>query len=220
MPEPLPLEIENLSYGFKDPLFENVNLTIRHGEFMTVLIEQSVGKSAFIDCLFGNLKPMSGKIRFWGVENRGFNRELIRHRVGWLISKKESYAPWLRIREDMMATSRIYQSWNQNLFMDMVTRLNLNLDQRMSDLTPGVASKVRFIKALAFEPELLVLDEFMAPLNYEERGAVAEILGQQYGNGDLSVLYVCRSLQEAALLSDRVSILGRHGLTSEIRATL
>lgn len=216
----LPLTIENLSYGFKEPLFEKASLAIQTGQFMTLLVEDAAGKAALIDCLYGNLKPTSGRVRFWGLENRGFNREMIQQRAGWVISKKESYAPWIRVREDMIATSGLYRNWNQKLFKALVEKLNLNLDKRMNDLSPSDVAKIRLIKALTFEPELLVLDEIAANLPAETKDALTETVLERYAAGDLAIVYICQSPLEALRFENRVAILDRHGVTSIAEASL
>lgn len=220
MNESLPLEIENLSYGLRNPVFSNANLSVRLGQFITLLVPDGSGKSTLIDCLYGNLKPTSGNIHFWGRDNRGFNREMIQQRVGWMITKKESYAPWVRVREDMLATSRLFRTWNPKLFQKLVERLDVNLDRRMSDLSLSDTTKVKFIKALSFEPELLVLDEMPASLTAETKDLISELLIEQFAIGEMAVIYICHSPTEAVRFNDHYAVLQRNGLVPQYRAPL
>lgn len=209
----LPLEIENLTYGLRDPLFENVSLTVRPGEFMTVLVDGAAGKSALFDCLLGNLKPTSGRVRFWGQENRGYSREMIQNRVGWIVKRKESYAPWVTVREDMVGASRLYRNWNPRVLQKLAAQMQVDLDRRMSALSVNEAMKVKVIKALAFEPELIVLDEMDASLVLETRRVVTEAVLERFVRGDAAVLYVCQTEEEALRFSNRVPGASLHAMS-------
>jgi ABC-type multidrug transport system ATPase subunit len=216
----MPLKVENLTYGFRDPLFQNVNFWVAPGEFVTVIAEEAAGKSALIDCLVGNLKPTGGKIEFWGCDNRGFYREQIQQKVGWVISKKESYAPWIRVREYLLATKNLFKIWNEELAQGLMVKLQLDLDKRMSDLTPTDASKIRLIKALAFEPKLLILDEISAGLPKDLRQSFLEIVLDESVTGNKAVLNICHASKDTIEISDRVLTLDRRGLTTTNEASL
>ncbi len=210
----LPLEIENLSYGSREPVFENASFSVSPGEFVTVLVQQTASQSAFLDCLSGNLKPTTGKILFWGRDNRGLHRESINQRVGWIVSKKESYAPWIRLGEYLQASSRLQKTWNQKWSQQLVQTLGLDLNRRMSDLTEVQLSQMRLVRALSFEPGLLVMGEFSPTIPAETKQSLMESILGQFGLGEMAVLYVGQSAQESLAHSDRVIKIGRRNWTT------
>jgi ABC-type multidrug transport system ATPase subunit len=209
MNQSMPLKVENLSYGFRDPLFQNVSLTVAKGEFVTVVVSDPAMKTTLIDCLVGNLKPAGGRIDFWGFESRGFNRERIQQKVGWVLTKKESHAPWIRVGEYLLATKNLYKIWNENRESLLVTQLGLDLTKRMSDITTSDAQKIRLIKALAFEPKLLILDDITFGLSPELKATLLKTLLDESLTGALAILNITANGRDTAELSDKVIVLNR-----------
>lgn len=220
MSGPIPLEVENLSYGFREPVFRNANFQIASGEFVTIIVEPGPAKAAFIDCLYGNLKPNTGKVQFWGRENRGFQRETIQQKVGWVISKKEAHAPWIRVREYMLASSGLSKTWNRSVFQHLVKKLGLDLERRMSDLTSDEALKVRLIRALSPEPKLLLLDDITFGLSPELKTTVMDAIFERFEASDLAVVNICHSSKETAPYSDRVIVIAGQGRAPMVESSL
>ena len=213
MTRTLPLKIEDLSFGYgQKPLFQNVNLELNPGEFVTVMGENGAGKSTLIDCLMGSLAPRGGQIRFWGQSNEGPARKDIQNRVGWVLAQNETHAPWLKIKDIIEAVRPFYTNWNEELFVELAGQFKIDLNLRFGTLSSGEASKFRLLKAIAFEPKLLVLDELTANLSPESKVKMTQILLDRFSTGQMSVLYICHSVDEALRLSDRVFNLTSNGL--------
>ena len=215
MTKSVALNIENLTVGYKEPLFANLNLTLQKGQFITIMGENGSGKSTLIDCLLGNLAPHRGSIQFWGRENHRADRGWIQQRVGWVISQQEAFAPWLKVSDVISATRGLYATWNDRLLAQLAERFRLDLNKRMGHLSSGEGSKVRLIKAMAFEPQLLILDELTANLSPDSKSAIVEALIDRFASGEMAVLYICHSHEEAFRLSDQVLTLTRAGLISQ-----
>ncbi|MEK7357106.1 MAG: ATP-binding cassette domain-containing protein [Bdellovibrionota bacterium] len=208
-----PLEIENLSFAYRNKrLFRDVSLTVKSGEFVTIMGENGAGKTTLIDLLVGHLSPSKGKIAFWGEKNSGAARDRIQQKVGWVFAHKEDHAPWLKLDDIASAISPLYPNWNDDLFRRLSADFKLDLKARISHLSSGEASKFRLLKAVSFEPELLVLDELTANLSPGSKDAITSLLLDRFSTGAMSVLYVCHSTDEALRLSDRVLTLSKDGL--------
>ena len=66
----LPLYVKNLSITHgRHKIFENVDLTLKAKEFVTIMGENGSGKTTLINSLLGQKQPRSGSIKFWNVEN-------------------------------------------------------------------------------------------------------------------------------------------------------
>ncbi|RYZ67835.1 MAG: ATP-binding cassette domain-containing protein [Proteobacteria bacterium] len=201
----LPLEIENLGYGFRDrtpaAVFSDESFSVGGDEFVSLIVKEPGAKTAFLNCVLGNYKPSFGRVHFWGFENRGYQRDQIQQRVGWMISKKEAHAPWIRLDEYLRALSRLYRTWNVGHCQNLVRILGLDFNRRMSDLSPDEAAKVSLVKALSFEPELLVMDEVAANVSIETLAAVREVLARDFRRGKMSVLLISQSEEAARFMS-------------------
>jgi ABC-type cobalamin/Fe3+-siderophores transport system ATPase subunit len=91
-----PLQIKSLSWGFKKPLSQGIDLTVNENEFVTIMGENGCGKTTLIDCLMGLHNPQTGEIAFWGNEYKGSKIGKINQKVGWVISQKVSPSPECR----------------------------------------------------------------------------------------------------------------------------
>ncbi|MES2964014.1 MAG: hypothetical protein V4760_08990, partial [Bdellovibrionota bacterium] len=110
------------------------------------------------------------------------------------------------------ATRELYSKWNHELFSKLASEFNLDLKSRIGTLSSGEASKFRLLKAVSFEPKLLILDELTANLSPQSKEAITRLLLDRFSSGEMSVLYVCHSTDEALRLSDRVLTLTKNGL--------
>jgi ABC-type multidrug transport system ATPase subunit len=205
MRESLPLDIENLGYGFRDrtpaAVFSDESFSVGRGEFVSLIVQAPQAKTAFLNCVLGNYKPTFGRIHFWGFENRGYQRDQIQQRVGWMISKKEAHAPWIRLDEYLRALSRLYRTWNVGHSQNLVRLLGLDFNRRMSDLSPDEAAKVALVKALSFEPELLMMDEVAPIVSLETLVLIRDVLARDFRRGKMSVLFISPSEEAAQFMS-------------------
>jgi ABC-2 type transport system ATP-binding protein len=212
MAESLPLEIRNLSVKFNKPLFEGVNLVVHRKQFITLMGENGSGKTTLLDCIMGCLKPQSGEILFWGRKHQGADRRVINSKVGWVVSQKENYPPLMTVEKLLSEVAKIYPSWNKQLCDKLLESFQLDRTKKLMSLSMGENSKVRLIKAISFEPQLLVLDELTANLSPDSKKSMIDTLIDLFASLELSVLYVCHSKEEAVHLSDEIYILRPDGL--------
>lgn len=209
--EPL-LEIRNLAAGYATPIFQDVDLTIEARQFVTIMGENGSGKTTLLDCLMGFKTPTWGEALFWGEKNEAAARKPIQERVGWVVSQPEAFPPWLRVKDIIGSISPLYPSWDDELYRRLAVRLQLDTNKRIGHLSMGEGSKFRLIKAIAFQPELLILDELTANLSPDSKKAIIEVLLDRFASCEMSVLYVCHSSDEAIRLSDQIFDLTPSGL--------
>ena len=174
------------------------SFSVEPNEFVRLVVPDPIAKNALLDCLMGNLKPTRGSIRFWGRENRGFNRDQIQQKVGWLVFKKEAHAPWIRLEEYLRAFSGIYRNWNLRLTRELIAALGLDLQKRMNLIDNDEQIKINLVKALAFEPELLVMDELPSSVSDETRGQISQVLAKELARREVAVVLVSTVPREAA----------------------
>lgn len=208
----IPLEIKNLSLGYKEPLASNINLTIKPKEFVTLMGENGCGKTTLIDCMAGGLQPIGGEIRFWGVPNLGQHRATVNQKVGWVISQKENYPLLLTVEQFLHDIAPFYPSWNWNLCNELCSSFDLDIKKKLFHLSLGEHSKVRLIKAISFEPSLIILDELTANLSPSSKKSLLSSLLDLFSRNEMSVLYICHSNEEALRLSDRIYEMDKNGL--------
>jgi len=213
-PNPL-LEINQLSAGYRRPLFQGLDLVVQPREIISILGENGSGKTTLIDILMGLKKPSFGSISFFGRSTKFGSAAELNQRTGWVISQEEAYPPFLTVDGFFRILRPCFPRWDQQLVHSLAERFSLNLDKKLTHLSLGEASKVKLIKALAHHPDLLVLDELTANLSESSKSAIMECLMDQFAARSMGILYFCHVREEAVRISDRILRLTPNGLNSE-----
>lgn len=206
-----PLTVSELSVKMKKNIFSNISLDLKEGEFVTLMGENGVGKTIFTECLLGCHTPKTGEALFWGM-NMYHHRREINEKVGWVPSQPENWPNWMKVGQFLEWIASVYPSWNHELCEKLVSRFSLGKGKKLNHLSMGEASKVRLVKALSFEPKLLILDELTANLSEKSKNVVLETLLELFHDNKMSVLYISHSTEEALKLSDRVFEFQANGL--------
>jgi ribose transport system ATP-binding protein len=188
---------------------KSASLAVRPGEVHALMGANGAGKSTLVKILTGAVRPDSGRIAVRGRDRKVHSPAEARH--GGLVSvyQEPALIPDLDLRDNLRLTEtpiEPFRHWVHELGLE---DLNLSVQARRVPL-----ASLRIIdlaRALAIEPDVLMLDEMTAalPANLTER--VLEVIGRQRG-GDRSVIFISHRLIEISAVCDRATVL-REGET-------
>lgn len=213
----IPLSVTDLCFQIgKERRLSQVNFDVHEREFISLMGENGVGKTTLIEALLGYQKIDSGKVLFWGQKLERVDPNWFFSRVAFVPSRPERYPSGATVRDLIASVEFIYPTWNQELSRQLLKEFKIQETQVLNSMSLGESSKVRLIKALAFEPEILLLDELTANLSPKSKDAVTAILIDLFATKNMAIVYVCHSLTEALSLSDRVLILESTGLSERV----
>jgi ribose transport system ATP-binding protein len=188
---------------------KSASLAVRPGEVHALMGANGAGKSTLVKILTGVVRPDAGTIAVRGRERNVHSPGEARR--GGLVSvyQEPSLIPDLDIRSNLRLTDTPltpFREWLRELGLE-------NLDQSSMARSLPLASLriIDLARALAIEPDVLMLDEMTAalPANLTER--VLEVIGRQRG-GDRSVIFISHRMIEIAAVCDRATVL-REGET-------
>jgi ABC-2 type transport system ATP-binding protein len=164
------------------------------------------GKSTTMRMLMGLLTPHEGTMEVLGLDPVR-DAVAVKRRVGF-VPEKPWFYDWMTVRE-VMAFAAHYRpaEWDDALAERLVEVFRLPRDQRVKTLSKGQAAKLSLLLAMAFRPELLVLDEPTGGLDPAARREFLENLLAEYMEGDRTVVISSHLVNEIAGLVDRVGIL-------------
>lgn len=199
----------------KRQIFSNVSFNLAQGQFVTLMGENGVGKTTLLETLFGLRDSMAGQVLFFGKPLKDWETGDLNSLVAWVPSSPEEYPSGLTITDLIDSIKRMYPSWNEELCSRLCQEFSLDLRKDLSTLSMGEHSKVRLIKALSFEPHLLVLDELTANLSQASKDAVLRAIIELFAKTKMAVLYVCHLREEAVKLSDQILEMKSNGVTYE-----
>jgi len=210
------IEARSLTCGYdgRDVLHE-LDLTVQHGAFVGVLGPNGSGKSTLLRALTGVLPLKGGHVALFGLPVRRAHRREIARRVG--VVPQASAAPFEFTAREIVAMGRTPhiarlhgESDRDRLAIEgaMARTDTGDLGDRLiSELSGGEAQRVIIARALAQEPELLLLDEPTAFLDLNHQIDVFELLRKLNRAGGLTVLCVSHDLNLASVYCDRLVLL-------------
>ena len=208
------LELRNLSrevagHG-REPfvIFNGINLTVRDGEFVSIVGPSGCGKTTLLRVINGLLSPSGGQIFVDGKEQNGADGELL---MGFVF-QGAALLPWrtslnnvllgLEGRKkntpDAQAIARKY--------LDLVGLSGFE-QHYPHELSGGMQQRVNLARALAVDPKILLMDEPFASLDAQTRSFMQLELLRIWSQTRKTVIFVTHMISEAILLSDRVVVL-------------
>jgi len=188
---------------------KSASLAVRPGEVHALMGANGAGKSTLVKILTGAVRPDSGRVVVRGRERRVHSPAEARRNGVLSVYQEPSLIPDLDIRSNLRLTEtplEPFRHWLNELGLE---RLEMSRDARE---VPLAAQRViDLARALAIEPDVLLLDELTAalPANLTER--VLEVIGRLRG-GERSVIFISHRMIEIAAVCDRATVL-REGQT-------
>ena len=188
---------------------KSASLAVRPGEVHALMGANGAGKSTLVKILTGAIHPDTGRIAVRGREREVHSPAEARR--GGLVSvyQEPALIPDLDIRDNLRLTQtplEPFRHWTNELGLE-----GLDLSSMARRVPLASLRIIDLARALAIEPDVLMLDEMTAalPANLTER--VLEVIGRQRG-GDRSVIFISHRMIEIAAVCDRATVL-REGET-------
>ncbi|MCG3086447.1 ABC transporter ATP-binding protein [Sporosarcina cyprini] len=188
---------------------EDINFTIQEKEFVVLVGPSGCGKSTLLNIVGGLLSPSSGSIYFEDMEDEK------REPTVSIVFQEIALFPWRTVYQNVIygleekKMSKQEQLEKGNYYIDMVG-LSEFKHAYPKQLSGGMKQRVGIGRALAVEPDLLLMDEPFSALDAQTRTLMQEELLTIWNRTQLSTLYVTHNIEEAVYLADRVIVLSRH----------
>jgi ribose transport system ATP-binding protein len=187
----------------------NASLAVRPGEVHALMGANGAGKSTLVKILTGAIRPDGGKIVVRGKERTAHSPAEARRGGIVSIYQEPALIPDLDIRDNLRLTQtpiEPFRHWLSELGLE-----GLDLSSLARRVPLASLRIIDLARALAIEPDVLMLDEMTAalPANLTER--VLQVIGRQRG-GDRSVIFISHRMIEIAAVCDRATVL-REGET-------
>lgn len=173
---PIILELDGVEtfYGASQILF-GVDLHVNHGEVVTLMGRNGMGKTTTLRSIMGLTPPRGGTIRFDGQDIAGLaSYEIARRGIGYVPEGRQVF-PTLTVRENLVATaanrSGTENAWTVDRVFDLFPRLGERANQLGGTLSGGEQQMLTIGRALMTNPVFMILDEAtegLAPLIREE----------------------------------------------------
>jgi phospholipid/cholesterol/gamma-HCH transport system ATP-binding protein len=212
-----PVEIRHVWSEFDDLIVhKDVNLTIAKGEVVALVGGSGSGKTTLLRHIVGLTTPSRGEVLLFGEDLCKLGRirkKRLMARFGMLFQQGALFSAF-SVFDNIAFPLRELKQFNEATIRTLVMhKLSLvELEPHHADLLPaqlsgGMVKRVGLARALALEPELLVLDEPTAGLDPDRSSKFVALIKSLKHHLGLTVLFVTHDIDTLALLSDRVAVL-------------
>ncbi len=200
------LKLENISKSFGSaPVLSHINLTLARGEFVAIVGYSGSGKTTLLSLIAGLLRPDSGTILLNGVEITGPGPDR------GIVFQNYSLLPWLTVYENVaLAVEQVFPNdpaeKKRQHIEKYIAMVNLTpaRDKLPRQLSGGMRQRVSVARALAMDPQVLLLDEPLSALDALTRATLQDEIERIWEADRKTVVLITNDVDEALLLADRI----------------
>jgi len=198
----------NKSYsqnGARTEVLRDINLSVNKGEFVAIVGYSGAGKTTLISMMAGLVRPDRGTITLNDLEitEPGPDRGVV--------LQNYSLLPWLNVYENIyLAVDQVFPNWaaakKQQHTEKYIAMVNLTpaREKRPGELSGGMRQRVSVARALAMDPQILLLDEPLSALDALTRATLQDEIGRIWQQDKKTVVLITNDADEGILLADRI----------------
>jgi NitT/TauT family transport system ATP-binding protein len=190
---------KNLTHRFGDKLvLDNINLEIKDKEFLSFVGASGCGKSTFLRLIANLLTPSSGSIESAGREDLKIS----------MVFQDANLLPWLNVLRNVSLPLKL-KGLQSDKPMEWLEKVGLADSAKLypDELSGGMKMRVAMARAMAMEPDLLLLDEPFGALDEITRQEMGDALLKFREYSQCTAIFVTHSVAEAVYLSERVALM-------------
>ena len=207
------LKIENVSKTFmnnkvENKVLENINLDIKEGELVSLLGPSGCGKTTLLTIIGGFQSCEEGQVLLNNkvVDRPGIDRAFV----------FQNYAlfPWKTVKANVefpMKQQKLSKEEREKKLEELLEISDLKGKEKMypHQLSGGMKQRVAVIRALACNPEVLLMDEPLGAVDFQMRQNLQEQLENIWIKNKITAIMVTHDVDEAVYMSDRVVVMSR-----------
>ena len=206
------IQVENVSKLFRTPTegtiraLQDIFLNVVPGEFVTVVGPSGCVKSTLLKLIAGFSPPSSGRIIYQNEEVRGLNTK-----VGYVPQESKLF-PWLTVEENVgfgLDSKRYSRQDRDRQVQYCINLAGLAGFEKYdpAQLSGGMSKRASIMRALAYEPPVILMDEPFGPLDAQTRMVLQDELLKIWEQKRQTIVFVTHDLVEAVALADRVMVM-------------
>ena len=215
----------------ENQLYQDLNIHIQDGEFITVIGSNGSGKSTFFNIIAGTLQPDQGSILFKGQDIAHLPEHLrSRHIARVYQDPLKGTAPSLTILENLSMAYNKGKKFNLSRGVDQsllehfkheLKSLNLGLEDKLNNrvgtLSGGQRQALSLLMATMVQPELLLLDEHTAALDPKTSELIIDLTKRLVSEKEITTVMVTHNLKQALDVGNRLIMFHKGQIVLDLR---
>ncbi|MDR6552133.1 ABC transporter ATP-binding protein [Paenibacillus qinlingensis] len=206
------IEIKGVSKTFVQRIggsykaLDDITLTIKKGEFVSLLGPSGCGKSTVLNLVAGFDTQSEGIIQVNGKKVTGAGADRV------VVFQEHGLFPWLTVLDNVafgLKQKGIAKKERLEMAMEQIKAVHLSrfADRYPHELSGGMKQRAAIARALAMDPEILLMDEPFAALDEQTRLILHKELEEIWMRTRKTILFITHNIREAVILSDRVLVM-------------
>ncbi len=216
--------VDNLSFSWdgKKPVFTGISFTLHPGEIFCILGPNGTGKSTLLRCLMNLLDITSGAVRMNGEDIREIDRRSLAEKIAYVPQGYEIAFPYTVLEYVLMGRAPYISPFSHpsdadlRIAMDAIAAAGVRhlIDKPINQVSGGEHQMITIARALAQQPDILLLDEPTSHLDFGNQMQVMELVEQLSKQG-ISIIMTSHFPDHAFITSHQVAIL-RNGTFARV----
>jgi osmoprotectant transport system ATP-binding protein len=209
------IKFENVSKRYEDGFvaLKNINLEVKKGELVTLIGPSGCGKTTTMRMINRLNEPTEGKIYIDGQDISGLNPVELRRNIGYVIQQIGLF-PHMTIEQNIALVPKL-KKWDEAKYNDRVDELLhlVGMDPATfkhrypAELSGGQQQRVGVIRALAAEPDIILMDEPFSALDPISREQLQDDIVNLQETIKKTIVFVTHDMDEAVKIADRIAIM-------------
>ncbi|WP_085993239.1 ABC transporter ATP-binding protein [Oceanobacillus senegalensis] len=209
------IKFENVTKRYDDGTIavHSLNIEIKEGEFFVLIGPSGCGKTTTLKMMNQLISLSDGKITINGKRINEYNTEELRWNIGYVLQQIALF-PHMTIEENIAIVPEL-KKWSQKKIKNRVTELlnMVGLDpdiyrkRKPNELSGGEQQRIGVIRALAADPDIILMDEPFSALDPISREKLQDDMIKLQKNIQKTIVFVTHDMQEAIKLADRICLM-------------
>lgn len=207
-------------YEVEKPIIRHLSLNIEEGEFVVLIGPSGCGKTTLLKMMNGLIKPDSGEIIIKGREINQWDPIALKRNMGYVIQQVGLF-PHMTIEKniayslDIIKTSEAVKKQKARELINLVGLDESYLEKYPKELSGGQNQRVGMARALAADPEIILMDEPLGAVDQINRAVLQDEIIRIYQTLNKTIVFVTHDIEEAIKLGTKIVVIN-HGEIMEM----
>ena len=208
------IRLEHISKSFGEKkVLDDLNVSIKEGEFLTMIGRSGCGKTTMLKLMNGLLMPDTGDVLIEGKNLKEADIIALRRSIGYVIQNRGLF-PHMTVEKNItyvpVISGKKNKKENRELALRLLDMVGLERDMLSrypAQLSGGQQQRVGIARALAANPHILLMDEPFGALDEITRQTMQDVIKKLQQDLKLTIVFITHDIREAMKLGDRVMVM-------------